>query len=453
MKEISQLVDMNLVLAWPASVVALFLVLAMLRQPPGLYVPCYLVMFALQYWFGAFAYALPWHPFKDAAFTIDGFELSTWGLWAFLAGVLAASLSASSTPRHAPVLTVPLRIAGAQFSTIVLMVGAVTWFLTYTPAMSLPSAPAILSTASRLTLIGIALKCWIAWQNGAYSRANAWLAFAFVLPVITLMIEGFLGFGVLALSIVLSFVATFYRPRLLLAAGALALLYTGMSLSPAYGEHRKLIREAVWGGEDFEARFSTMIDMLQSMTPFDPSKDSHLHFIDERLNQSHLVGAGMAYTPQVEPFANGSTIAMVVLAMVPRAIWPDKPVQAGSGNLVSQYTGMNFADGTAVGIGHILELYVNGGTDVVLLGMFILGIALRLIDKRLMAAAFSGNWTGVLVPYLVGQCFLNVIGSMVEIGSSLAASVILGLVLSKAIEVWSPSAVASPDQVSVRQSR
>lgn len=453
MKEISQLVDMNLVLAWPASVVALFLVLAMLRQPPGLYVPCYLVMFALQYWFGAFAYALPWHPFKDAAFTIDGFELSTWGLWAFLAGVLAASLSASSTPRHAPVLTVPLRIAGAQFSTIVLIVGAVTWFLTYTPAMSLPSAPAILSTASRLTLIGIALKCWIAWQNGAYSRANAWLAFAFVLPVITLMIEGFLGFGVLALSIVLSFVATFYRPRLLLAAGALALLYAGMSLSPAYGEHRKLIREAVWGGEDFEARFSTMIDMLQSMTPFDPSKDSHLHFIDERLNQSHLVGAGMAYTPQVEPFANGSTIAMVVLAMVPRAVWPDKPVQAGSGNLVSQYTGMNFADGTAVGIGHILELYVNGGTDVVLLGMFILGITLRLIDKRLMAAAFSGNWTGVLVPYLVGQCFLNVIGSMVEIGSSLAASVILGLVLSKAIEVWSPSAVASPDQVSVRQSR
>lgn len=453
MKEISQLVDMNMVLAWPASVVALFVVLAMLRQPPGLYVPCYLVMFALQYWFGGFAYALPWHPFKDAAFTIDGFELATWGLWAFLAGVLAASLSASSTPRHAPVLPAPLRSAGARFSTIVLIVGSAAWILSYTPAMSLPSAPAILSTASRLTLIGIALKCWIAWQDGAYSRANAWLGSAFVLPVITLVIEGFLGFGVLALSIVLSFVATFYRPRLVLAAGALGLLYAGMSLSPAYGEHRSSIREAVWGGEDFASRFSTMLDMLQSMTPFDPSKESHLHFIDERLNQSHLVGAGMAYTPQIEPFANGSTIAMVFVAMIPRAIWPDKPVQAGSGNLVSQYTGMGFADGTAVGIGHILELYVNGGTDVVLVGMFLLGIVMRLIDKRLMAAAFSGNWTGILVPYLVGQCFLNVIGSMVEIGSSLAASVLLGLVLAKGIKIWSPSAAPSPQQSSVRPAR
>ncbi len=47
---------------------------------------------------------------------------------------------------------------------------------------------------------------------------------------------------------------------------------------------------------------------------------------------------------------------------IPRALWPNKPVVGGSGDLVSTYTGIRFADGTSVGIGQVLESFVNFGT-------------------------------------------------------------------------------------------
>ena len=87
------------------------------------------------------------------------------------------------------------------------------------------------------------------------------------------------------------------------------------------------------------------------------------------MNQNQLVGAAVQYLESgYAPFATGDTLIQSALAIIPRAIWPDKPVFAGSPGLVTQYTGIQFAAGTSVGVGQVLEFYINFGSPGVVGG-------------------------------------------------------------------------------------
>ena len=83
-----------------------------------------------------------------------------------------------------------------------------------------------------------------------------------------------------------------------------------------------------------------------------------------------------------EMFARGETIWHAIIAPVPRALWPNKPIVAGSGDLVSRYTGIMFAEGTSVGIGPVMEMYVNFGSAGVFVGFIVIGLFLGYIDFR-----------------------------------------------------------------------
>src|SRR4051812_46235184 len=98
------------------------------------------------------------------------------------------------------------------------------------------------------------------------------------------------------------------------------------------------------------------------------------------MNQDFLIGLAMENLEAGRvPFANGRTIADAVLGLVPRAIWPDKPIAAGSGDLVSVYTGLNFPEWTSVGIGQVMECYVNFGTPGLVFGFILIGALLVFI--------------------------------------------------------------------------
>lgn len=81
-------------------------------------------------------------------------------------------------------------------------------------------------------------------------------------------------------------------------------------------------------------------------------------------------------------FARGQTVIdALVTAFIPRLFWPDKPDTGGANNLAEQYGDMVIAEGTSVGVGAVAELYINGGTEAVLIGMlgigFLAGFLLR----------------------------------------------------------------------------
>jgi hypothetical protein len=123
-----------------------------------------------------------------------------------------------------------------------------------------------------------------------------------------------------------------------------------MSLYVTYMRDRTDIREVVWGGESATARVNRLRDTFENFELFDIYNVDHLQRVDLRLNQNYLVGMGVKYL-QTHPdeFAHGETIWEAVLAPIPRALWPNKPSAAGSGDLVSRFTGQ-FRRARGVGI-------------------------------------------------------------------------------------------------------
>jgi hypothetical protein len=124
-------------------------------------------------------------------------------------------------------------------------------------------------------------------------------------------------------------------------------------------------------------------------------------------------------------FAQGSTFVDAAVAMVPRALWPDKPVIAGSGDLVSDYTGITFAAGTSVGVGQVLEAYVNFGRTGVVATFLALGLIISYLDRRASIYLRRGQLLKFLKLYLPGLGLLQVGGAFSEATSTAAAALLV----------------------------
>jgi hypothetical protein len=206
---------------------------------------------------------------------------------------------------------------------------------------------------------------------------------------------------------------------------------------------RESIREVVWSGQPVAARLERVRLMLSTFEWFDVHNRDHLVRIDDRLNQNLLLGAAVQYMDAgLARFAYGQTIYQGFIAVIPRAIWPTKPVVAGSGTLVTEYTGIPFAEGTAVGIGHVMEAYVSFGTVGVLVGFMLVGAVVGAIDGAAGRRLRAGDARGFLVWFLPGLSFLQVGGSIVELTSSIAAALLAAHLVNRLLKRDAPNTVA-----------
>jgi hypothetical protein len=179
----------------------------------------------------------------------------------------------------------------------------------------------------------------------------------------------------------------------------------------------------VWGGATFEDRWDQLSTTIRTTEWFDPTQQAHLDRIRVRLDQDFFVGAAAVNLEDgnVE-FARGATIVAAVLAIIPRAIWPDKPVVAGSGDIVSEYTGIRFTEGTSVGVGQVLELYINFGRAGVIGGFVLIGLLVTSIDRTAAAHLARGDAQRFLVWYLPGLSLLQIGGAFTEVVATAGAS-------------------------------
>src|SRR5262249_39842061 len=121
----------------------------------------------------------------------------------------------------------------------------------------------------------------------------------------------------------------------------------------------------------------------------------HLRSIDGRLNQNYLLGRAMETLERGgQRYAGGATLYEAMLALVPRMIWSEKPVRAGSPDIVSRYTRIKFAAGTSVGVGQVMEFYINFGTAGVIAGFFLIGVLLTILDSIAAIRLRVGDWQG-----------------------------------------------------------
>jgi len=181
-------------------------------------------------------------------------------------------------------------------------------------------------------------------------------------------------------------------------------------------------------------RVERVLETVSTIDGFDLHSQKHLRTIDARLNQNLLVGAAVDKLSQSGEYARGETFLAALLAFVPRALWPNKPVLAGSSDLASRFTGFRFAKGTSVGIGQVMEFYANFGTWGVWIGFLLMGIVVTLFDSFAREDLLRGDWQGYSFWIMIGLSFLLVGGVLVEATASAGAAFITMTVINRLLE-------------------
>lgn len=391
----------------------------------------YLTSLSLIHWPGAAVYVLPWYWNHDPRIVASGFQQSTYGVIAF--GVAVAVLAPFlMRVLHFPPPVSSKRVPERRLSYMYVGIGLASYFVLLPLASAIPTATALASAGWQLLVVGLGLSCWKAWRERRSRRFVVWLIAALCLPFFTIITQGFLGYGTVAFLAVFSFISTFYRPRWKLVILGLALTYFGFSFYVSYMRDRNEIRQVVWGGQSLDRRVEQVYSTLSSIEWFNPYDTAHLRRIDDRLNQNYLVGAAIQHLQSgAQKFAAGETLVQAMIALIPRAIWPKKPVVAGSMDLATTYTGIPFAHGTSVGIGQVLEFYINFGTLGIVVGFLVLGVIISVIDTAAHERLINGDWQGFVLWYLPGIAFLQAGGSLVEVTSSAGAAVVTALLVNR----------------------
>ena len=175
----------------------------------------------------------------------------------------------------------------------------------------------------------------------------------------------------------IALVATcFNRVTIMSFAKLLLWMIPCMYLMIAWMGSRNMIRSGAldqFSMTDRALRFGdAFVDELlhAKVTPYDIQE---LIFL--RIDMSDILAQEMVFENSAsgeDEFAYGETLLDGLYAIVPRAMWEDKPIVAGYSDFVSTYTGVVRDDTTAVGVPVQFELYANGGVPSVIVGIFIL---------------------------------------------------------------------------------
>jgi hypothetical protein len=421
-------------------VCALYLLVRHWRDDGGVgLLLAYVISFGALHWMTPALYLLPWYWNSRLPLAADGLRESTIALVALTAGAEIAAWVLR--PQAAPLLVLPTpdqpgppppppTPVDPRVVTILLVVGVVMYAVVLPLAGGVSSLTALASAGSTLALAGIVLKCWNGWEEGRPGTVLLWIAMSALLPWLTVLTQGFLGYGFAAMLTVFSFAGSFYRPRWKIIVAGCLLGYLGLSVYVTYMRDRRDIRAVVWANATMTSRLDQLEQTVRQAEWFDLHNAEHLDRIEKRLNQDSLIGAGVAYLKaNPNEYARGETLWAATVAVIPRALWPDKPIVGGSGDLVSRFTGMKFADNTSVGIGQVMELYVNFATPGIIIGFIVIGALIGTADRLAIRALRRRDALGFTLWFLPGLSLLQVGGSFAEITSTAAAALLVALIL------------------------
>lgn len=302
------------------------------------------------------------------------------------------------------------------------------WFITSVSfVIKVPSITALLTRGGPVWMLAILLALRSAIKRGDRVAKWRWFAALSAYPLLILLLGGFLSFGSMAVLIVLSGLAVTTRSTMRVALSVVGLGVFGISVFLSYFEHRDSIRAAVWGGQSTEARIDASMAAVYDISFFNPSNPRHLQALDARLNQNFFVGLAAARLDngRVE-YLHGRSLTEGAMALVPRALWADKPVTAGSPKIVSEMTGLQLSPTTSFGVGNVMEFYINFGVAGVIIGFLALGYILGRLDRQAATADAVGDLGGTFMYFLIAVALIQPNGSIVEMvgggGAALLAS-------------------------------
>ncbi len=354
--------------------------------------------------------------FLDDEEMLVGLRISTIGILAFaIASYLARGKEGKVERQYTPVNAETLKRWLMYFSGFAILVAPVLKTVTSIGSLVVNAAVCVLAV---LLFRG---------KEREVSNRMFWTVFVIciIAPFYTVIAMGFLGIGV-GISMMLG--VFLYRevkhvPKAIILIVPLV-GYIGLSVFVTYNRDRTDIREKVWetgDGIGDQSRF--VMDRFSEFDWFDPTEDRHRAYVEGRLSQCSLVGAAKNYIDSgYGSFFGFETLYEAMIAPIPRLIWRDKPYKAGSGNYVSQATGIYFDENTSVGLTHLMEFYLAFGIPSLIIGMAAMGYFVRRIDNRLAESQLAGDYLTMTSCFVIGQTTLSVAGSLAELTSTLVAA-------------------------------
>jgi hypothetical protein len=406
---------LGLLTIWIALLIALVVFAVGRAAAGGALTLAYFLGLSLIHVPGVLPFLGPGSGLTDADETQLGFETTILGMAAFVAG---AAMARWMDRRRAAASDPPARRRAQMFEGLgrrTFVFGIVAQFLFLPLASKVPSLTSIVAPAATLLILGFWLALYGAFVAVDWRRTLKTLALLPLLPTVTLVTGGFLGMGVNWDLSVLAFLFVITRRRIWFYVAAPPMAFLGLSLFVTYMGEREGIREFLSNEQpgllDRLDRVSSLITKFELL---DLSSPTQVKALDLRLNQNWFVGLGVRYHEDGgAPFAYGATIPL--WALIPRAIWPDKPAVGGGGSIVTDFTGTPLAEGTSFGAGQVLEFYVNFGIPGVLIGFLGLGYLLMRLDQGIMRSLAEDDMRALLLRAMPGLMLLQPQGNLLEI--------------------------------------
>lgn len=293
---------------------------------------------------------------------------------------------------------------------------------------NIPSLGAAIDKGGAIWMLGALLGLRAAVQRRDIRSTTLWFIVLIVYPLMMLFFAAFLSYGSAAIILVCSVLTISTRSYRGAAVGIVIFTFVSLSIFVNYFEHRPDIRKKVWGGASLDARIDSVTNVVRDFEWFDPSNRQHLIDLDQRLNQNYFIGLAARRIEQGHAnYLYGESVWEGGLALVPRVLWPEKPVFAGSPQIVAKMTGLHLSQKTSFGVGNVMEFYINFGVPGVVVGFLILGLLIGKLDYKAAFAENRGDMGAAIVVFLPAVALIDPGGSLVEISSGAAAALIAAL--------------------------
>jgi hypothetical protein len=235
-----------------------------------------------------------------------------------------------------------------------------------------------------LPLLSIVLLFTIFIRGGLNTKGKIWL-WLIMIPSRFLFILSLGGFGPLIYETSSLFYIYFYlRQRMPIFVTAMVIILFFF----IWGA-RDSFRELTWYGgryanEGAISKAFIYIQLVYERTFFGSQFAQEYESPGERLSNrtSHLATFiyTIAYTPSVVPYWGGYSYRSLFTSLIPRFLYPDKPKKTIGNEFGQRYRLLNSSDTvTSYNLPMLVEFYINFGTIGVLLGMFLLGLVLRVV--------------------------------------------------------------------------
>jgi hypothetical protein len=297
----------------------------------------------------------------------------------------------------------------------------------------------ILGLLQNQILVVIGVLAWLAYGCSLSRWYRLWLYALVIIASARGISTGMLEEALIPIGVF--FISKWLYTRRIAVAPVIITVVMVVFFSPVKGDFRKV----VWFGEEGDAaemsssaKASLWVDQaaeywgetLSGSRGIAEGTDSAVARTDFIHQLAHIY----SLTPGTVPYKYGETYSYFAIAVIPRAIWPDKPEVGSANNYYAVTYGITTEEGiktATFGVSILGEAFINFGWFGVVFIMGLLGVIIAMLEHVFGGLKSGAGGRAVFVAFFV--FFLNGIGSSTEI---MFGGILQNLVCGSALLWW-----------------